>query len=129
MVRIVEISIRRHTIEDGILDCLPYVADEEWRELGQEWKKEISNTTPFYASWTNKKAMKQVVRKVVTFWRKRGFKIVWSKEEEGVNLEWEVSGSSRSREDWEVIWREAVTVLTEGMEIEVKGRKFLVLFL
>ena len=132
MVLVVEIKIGLLQVGDGVLDCFPHVPFEEREKLERDWMEEVKYSA-FVLPFHNKKEMKQAIRRVATFWRKRGFKIIWKWEEEeaGIDLAWEVVNCGRDEVevDWEAMREEAATALMRGMEIEVRGRKFLVLFL
>ena len=125
MAKIVLIAVDHSILapEDiGHLVCLPNVSEEEEeKKLEREWEREIRDIG-LYAHWIDRSEMKRVVRKVQSFWRKRGYKIIW-RHYEGMEDYESIEDFEPSEEASEEAVRELTRMFRDGVLIDMSMRR------
>jgi len=106
----------------GQLTCIPDVCnEEEIVELERGWEQEIGDVE-LYTSWVGGDEMIEVVRKVRSFWKRRGYQIIWRHYEDIIE------DKSIKEVSEETIRELAYAFEDEDMQATIGGQKFYVVF-
>ena len=106
----------------GHLTCIPDVRnEEEIVELERAWEQEIGDVE-LYTLWIGGDEMIEVVRKVRSFWKRRGYQIIWRHYEDIIE------DKSIKEVPEETIRELAYAFEDEDMQATIGGQKFYVVF-